>query len=198
MHPQVLIRRPRHRSRGVGIAVSELCEESNFAARARRELMKWFPSSTWVAQFDGRPDLREGYLESRRRFLLGAAGLVCVPVVGCSAVSAALPIVLQLVEAAAQVFSVGGQSGGTAFFGNGSQSRERSQLLTQLIWGSTTAAYGDEQNYRDEQEFLVDVPSAVSDWSYPFEGLVSSDAGGHFIAGTAAGSTLFTDIFSYV
>jgi hypothetical protein len=193
----------RSRSRGVGIAVHELAEPTQFGTNARRELMRWFPSSPWVRVLEQRGDVRELIVEERRRFLLGTCAALAGPVLGsqvlaCQALASALPLVFQLLEAAAKVFAAGDSSGGTAFFGNDSQSRERAQLITRLVQGVTTDAYDDPSNYRDDADFLVDVPAKVDDFAYLFDGLVSGELGDHFLAGTSTGETLFSQIFRYV
>lgn len=188
--------------RSTGIALSELAETSAFGSNARRELLRWFPSSQWVRSLEEEPALREALeerlLQKRRGFLLASSALALTPVLGCSALSSALPFVFKLLEAASKSFVAGKGSGGSAFFDNGSQSRESAQLLTRLVEGAESTAYDDSDNYRDEAEFLVNVPATVSDYAYLFEGLVSDAVGDYFLAGTAAGETLFSEIFKYV
>lgn len=185
-----------------GIALVELAETSSFGSNARRELIRWFPSSPWIRTLEERPDLRarvhEQLDQKRRRFLLGASAVALSPVLGCSALSSALPFVFKLLEAAAKTFVSGKNSGGSAFFDNGSQSRESAQLLTRLVEGIDSSAYDNSDNYRDEADFLVNVPAKASDYAYLFEGLVSDTVGDYFLSGTAAGETLFSEIFKYV
>lgn len=180
--------------RGVGVSLNDLWEDSQFGRNARLEIVRWFPSSAWLA----RPPpsvLREEVELSRRQALLGMAGVagVALPGVGCAVVAQALPLIFQALEAARKVYEISQASGGSAFFSNGSQSREKSQLLTSLLSGSPK-----ESETQDEMEFLVDVPGRESDYAYAFEGLVSDVFGDHFFSGLAAGTTVLSEIFSYV
>lgn len=177
--------------RGVGISLTELSEESVFGKNARAEIARWFPHSAWVTKIPTLVHQRELPNAERRRILLalaGGTGLV-LPQLGCGAVG----LIFEALQVASQIYKVAQKSGGDAIFTNATQSREKSQLLTSLNLGNP-----DSYEAQDAEEFLVDVPAQQMDWLYAFDGLVSEATGEHFMSGTAAGTTLLTDIFSYV
>lgn len=180
--------------RGVGIELGGLLESSRFGQNARRELIRWFPSSPWIETLDRSPHLREQILAGRRDILKAVIAGSALPVAGCSALANALPLIFEAINAAQKVYTTLEGSGGTALFTNNSQSRERSQLLTSLFQGKGE----DDGSLQDEEEFLVAVPGNEQDYTFSFEGLISELTGDHFFSGTAVGETLLSEIFSYV
>lgn len=182
--------------------MSELLESSRFGRNARRELIRWFPSSAWVKALD-RDDERREHVLSRRLWLEGMAGSAAglalggglvVPTTGCSAITAALPLIFEAIQAAETIYQVASGAGGSALFTNSSQSRETAQLLTQLLKGSDPKR-GDLQ---DEGEHEVKVPGNDDGYLYAFDGLISSLTGEHFLSGTAVGTTNVSDLFEFV
>lgn len=184
----------RDKVRGVGIELGGLLESSRFGQNARRELIRWFPSSPWIQTVDRNPFLREQILDGRRDVLKALIAGAALPVTGCSALTTALPLIFEAIGAAQKLYAQFEASGGTALFTNNSQSRERSQLLTGLLQGKNES----NATTQDEAEFLVSVPGGETDYTYPFEGLVSGLTGDHFFSGTAAGETLLSEVFEYV
>lgn len=186
--------RKRDKVRGVGIELGGLLESSRFGQSARRELIRWFPSSPWIRTVDQNPLLREQILDGRRDILKALITGTALPLTSCAVLPNILPLIFEAIGAAQKVYSAFEASGGTALFTNNTQSREKSQLLTSLFKGETE----QDANTQDEEEFLVSVPGGEQDYAYPFEGLVSELTGDHFFSGTAAGETLLSEIFKYV
>lgn len=186
--------RKREKVRGVGIELGGLLESSRFGQNARRELIRWFPSSPWIRTVDRSPFLREQILGGRRDILKALIAGSALPVTGCTALANVLPLIFEAISAAQKVYAQFEASGGTALFTNNSQSREKSQLLTSLFQGKNES----DATTEDEAEFLVSVPGGEEDYTYPFEGLVSGLTGDHFFSGTAAGETLLSEVFKYV
>jgi hypothetical protein len=191
MKPMIWIPRPK------SIELKELSEPSRFGQNARRELIRWFPSSSWIARIDANPELCEQVHSGRREALLSIGVLTAaaaMPTMGCQA----LGVIFQLIDVAAKVVDIGAASGGSATFSNGSPSRESAQLITQLVHGSSENAYDDNSNLQDERELLADVPGNSENWIKLFDGLISEVGGDHFMAGISTGVTLFSKLFSYV
>lgn len=180
--------------RGVGIELSGLLEGSLFGQNARRELIRWFPSSPWIEKVDRSAPLREQILSGRRDILKALIAGAAIPVGGCAVLPNILPLIFEAIGAAQKVYSTFQASGGTALFTNNSQSREKSQLLTSLFQGE------DERDgaLQDENDFSVSVPGKETDYVFPFDGLISELSGDHFFSGTAVGETLLSEIFKYV
>jgi len=177
--------------RGVGIEIRDLLEGSRFGQNARRELIRWFPSSPWVGAVDRNPVLREQILAGRRDLLrLLALGTAAPLVASC----ALLPLIFEAINSAQKVYSIFEAAGGTALFTNNSQSREKAQLLTSLLSGDDE----EDGTVEDEQEFLVPVPGGQLDFPYLFDGLVSEVTGNHLISGLALGETKLSEVFDYV
>jgi hypothetical protein len=197
MRHSIWIPKPKRPVRTTGIALHELTENSRFGHNARRELSRWFPSSSWIRRLSESPELCETVNLGRRDALFGATAAtlgVALPTAGCSA----LGVVFELIEIGAKIYDIGMQCGGTATFSNSQNNREPAQLIAEVVQGSTTNAYQNKNNIRDSQEFVFDVPGQQDNWLQPFEGLLSDALGDNFVAGISTGVTLFTKIFSYV
>jgi hypothetical protein len=183
--------------RGVGVLLSDLTEESKFGASVRREIIRWFPRSRWVADLDARPEMRQLAVLDRRRFLIGigllpvAAVPLIVPVTGCGA--AASGLLFEAVQMAATYFTSGSASSGNALFSNGSPSREAFQMLTSLFSGAPTG----KKTKQDENQFDVNVPANADNYMHFFGDLVSSLTGDHFVSGKAIGDTKNSEVFQY-
>jgi hypothetical protein len=187
----------RH-DRGVGFTLSELTETSRYGQRARQHVLRWFPSRTWVQRLAVDGEFREDVRADRRRLFLAlggvGAGLWLPTTTGCAAIAPIASLLFEAIQAVAQNFPIGTSSEGNAFFGNGSPSREGSQLLTTLFKGIS----GDsDAPIQDEKDFVVEVPARTDDFVYFFSGLVSEEGGDHYMSGQAAGTTHDSDTFEY-
>jgi hypothetical protein len=175
--------------------MGDLAEETLAGRNLRREMSRWFPSSTWAREFE-HPLVRAGVREKRRDFLFkltASAGLFVPGISACSGAEAAAiaGVVFQAIKVAKSKYSAGSEAGGSAFFDSDSQSREKAQLGTQLMLAHTNEV-------QDEHEELVQVPPKKDNWAYAFEGLVSQLTGDHQISGIAAGVELLTEVFAFI
>jgi len=184
---RIVTRRPARR--GEGITLAELTEESRFGSGARKDIIKAFPGATWVKRLDANPQARELYVIDRRRFLW-TMGLSLVAPAACSEALAQLLFIA--VEMAAKYY-LGSSADGSAIFSSDSPSREVFQLLTKLVKGSPDS----EGTLQDEGEYNVDVPAKEKDFAYFFKGMLSEEAGGHYVQGLAKGEKKNSDVFQY-
>jgi hypothetical protein len=181
----------------VGIALSELSEESKFGTSARREIIRWFPGCGWVKRLDASPGLRELAVLDRRRFfgIMGLPLAATVPLIGGAAACdpAEAQLVFEAVSMLAQYFLRDKPSEGNAVFSNGSQSREAFQLQGTLVQGTPD----ERHSVQDQQHYDVNVPATVNDWLYFFGNLFSGESGDHFVEGQAVGTTRNSNVYEY-
>jgi hypothetical protein len=190
----------RRAGRGIGISVPDLTEESTFGRSTRRELIRWYPGLTWLQRVDASPALRELARMDRRQFLLALGFPIAAVAVGGTAACGAgtleaLELLFKAFEIGEKLFSKGSSSNGAAVFDNKSPSREKFELISSLVKG-TTEDGGSVQDKRNED---VDVPSGDAGIGYMHlvDSLVSNVTGDHFFSGLAIGQRKDSKTFQY-